>query len=173
MKILNIHGYGGSAENSAFKAFKDCGFTDIIAPALDYDKLPPEQMLDYLSNIAKNENAELICGTSLGGFYAALLSAELDMPVILVNPCLIPFLHLPRLGYNGDIKPFVKLFGKLSSLHSDNVSCIIGEKDSIIDTHDFTENFLTNPRFRKIPDGDHFGYTLPLKEYFSEILSSY
>lgn len=173
MKILNIHGYNGSPHNAAYAALKENGCSDITAPAIDYASETPEKILDKLKYIITDKQIELIAGTSLGGFFASVLSAELHIPVILVNPCLMPFLHLPRLGFKGDVTPFIKIFSKLSELDKDYVSCIVGGSDDIIDTHDFTEILLNNARFRVIPDGKHSGSTLPLKDYFSDILKGY
>lgn len=173
MTILNIHGYGGSPHNAAYAALQANNCVDIIAPAIDYDAESPENILGKLQYVIADKRIELIVGTSLGGFYAAILSAERNLPVMLVNPCLLPFLHLPRLGFNGDIKPFVSMFGTLAKLDSSNVSCIVGGQDDVIDTHDCTERLLHNARFRIIPDGKHSGSTLPLNEYFSEMLHYY
>lgn len=169
MKIMNIHGYRGDPHNSAYRALDNLG-CDMLSPAFDYDNELPENVTDKLLNIINSNNIELIVGTSLGGFYAAVLSARTGLPAILVNPCLLPFLHLPRLGYDGNIAPFIPLFGELSELRVNNVSVIVGGSDEVIDTHDFTKNLLQNSRFRVVPEGKHSGSTLPLREYFGEIL---
>ena len=122
-----------------------------------------------LRETALQEGAETVVGTSLGGFFAAVLAADLHLRVILVNPCLMPFLHLPRLGFTGEIAPFIPLFGTLTRLNSAQVSCIVGDADEVIDTHDFTERLLKNARFRRIAGGKHSGATLPLPAYFSEL----
>ncbi len=169
MKILNIHGYKGSSENSACSALKNLGF-EVISPEINYDSLAPEKVYENLCSIISENEISMICGTSLGGFYGTVLSAELDMPIILVNPCLMPFVYLPRLGFTGDIMPYIKMFGKISNLKKHNISAIIGGQDEIIDSHDFTKNLLENSRFRIIPNGKHSGATLQLESYFREIL---
>lgn len=173
MKILNIHGYGGSPSNAAYAALLANNCTDIFSPSIDYAAESPLNILGKLRYIIADRRIELIVGTSLGGFFAAVLSAEKNIPVILINPCMLPFLHLPRLGFNGNVKPFVSMFGTLAKLDSRNISCIVGGQDEVIDTHDFTESLLHNPRFRMIPGGKHSGSTLPLKEFFSEMLHYY
>ena len=110
----------------------------------------------------------MIVGTSLGGFYAAVLSARHDLPAMLVNPCLTPFL-LDILS-KFKTRPLVKLFGELATIDSANVSCIVGDEDEVLGDHYFTETLLKNERFRRVPGGKHSGATLPLKEYFKEIL---
>ena len=74
--------------------------------------------------------ADMIVGTSLGGFYAAVLSARHELPAMLVNPCLTPFL----LNILSDFKtrPLVKLFGELAKIDSSTVSCIVGDDDEVL-----------------------------------------
>ena len=88
--ILNIHGYGGSAQNSAYTALLSLG-CDVTSPQLDYDAVCPEKVLKTLREMAVTCHADTLIGTSFGGFFAALLCAELHLPTILVNPCLMPF----------------------------------------------------------------------------------
>lgn len=168
MKILNIHGYKGSAENSACLVLKELGY-DLISPQIDYDMENSEKILDELKNIFTENKPDYIVGTSLGGFFALLLSIESKIPTILVNPCLMPFVTLMELGYNRDISGFIKLFGNFSQINQSNVCTIIGGKDEVISYHDLvTRKIIRNCTI--IPDGKHSGATLPLREYFSKII---
>ena len=169
MNILNIHGYHGTPQNAACSALQALG-CNVISPAIDYDSISPQELLQMLRQILKDQRIDRITGTSLGGFFAAALCAESHLPAMFVNPCLLPFLHLPRLGYTGDIAPFIPIFGTFSAIDSHLVSCITGGADEVIDTHDFTKNLLGNERFRIIPDGHHSGATLPLEDYFRAVL---
>lgn len=170
MKILNIHGYKGSSENSACSVLKHLGF-EVISPEIDYDFLSPENVLDILSQIIVDSDITYIVGTSLGGFFGAVLSARFNIPAILVNPCFLPFVTLPRLDFSGDIRPYVRIFPEIYDINISITSTIIGGQDEIIDYHDFTEKLLGNKNFRIVPDGKHSGATLPLESYFREILS--
>lgn len=169
MKLLNIHGYKGSAENSAYEALTALGH-EIASPELEYDLLSPDETLDILLRKAAECGAETLVGSSLGGFYAAVLSVRLGLPAVLVNPCLMPFLHLPRLGYSGDVRPFIRLFGKLADIDGAKISVIVGGSDEVIDTHDMTRRLLKNSRFKVVPNGKHSGSTLPLESFFGEVL---
>lgn len=71
----------------------------MVSPQNDYDAVSPREMVVKLKKLAADESIGLIVGTSLGGFYAAVLSAETGLPALLVNPCLMAFYHLPLLGY--------------------------------------------------------------------------
>ncbi len=173
MKILNIHGYKGNAHNSAYVALKAIqNENNIISPQLDYDSLEPEEVEEILRKQIVENDVDFIVGTSLGGFYAAVLSREwFHMPVILVNPCLTPFLHLPRLGFKGDIVPFIDMFLSAVECNLEYSSCIIGAEDEVIGDHQLTKTLFYNSRFRVVPNGKHSGATLPLEDYFKEIFS--
>ncbi len=168
MKILNIHGYKGNSANSAYSALHELGYRT-ISPAIDYDHTETDEIFGFLENIISEQKPDAVVGTSLGGFFAAVLSAEYSIPAILVNPCLMPFVTLPRLGFEGDIMPFVKEFSKLHKISTDNVYAITGKCDEIIDYHDFTKKMFENKYYREILNGKHSGATLPLNEYFSQI----
>ncbi len=90
MKILNLHGFMGEADNKNYKAL--CGFIspdDIISPKLYYKQTSPEELLRELSETASD--AEVIyVGQSLGGWYADRLSRLFRRPCILTNPCYYP-----------------------------------------------------------------------------------
>ena len=169
--ILNIHGYHGSPKNSAYTALHEIGCEYIISPSIDYDSEEPSNIIGNLNMLRVQHKADMIVGTSLGGFYAAVLSARHDLPAMLVNPCLTPFF----LNILSDFKtrPLVKLFGELAKIGSANVSCIVGDDDEVLGDHAFTEKLLGNSRFRRIEGGKHSGATLPLKEYFTEMLDYY
>lgn len=170
MKILNIHGYKGSSCNSVYTALKnlDC---EVISPEIDYDAKPPERVLEELHRLIDENHVDVVVGTSLGGFYAAVLSAQLNLPVILVNPCLMPFIYLSRLGYTRDVKPYMAMFGELLKLKSYNVSTVVGGQDEIIDTLDFTEQLLQKGQYVVVPDGKHSGATLSLDVNLPQLLA--
>ena len=124
-KILNIHGYHGSPKNSVYTALHEIGCENIISPSIDYDSEEPSNIIGTLNMLRVQYKADMIIGTSLGGFYAAVLSARHDLPVMLVNPCLTPFL----LDILSDFKtrPLVKLFGELAKIDSSRQSRICRE----------------------------------------------
>ena len=174
--ILNVHGYHSAAEfdvtvaeNSAYRALRAAGF-EAVSPAINYDIEKPENIIERLETAAKESGARAIVGTSLGGFFASVLSARTGLPVVLVNPCLLPFLHLPRLGFEGDIRPFMRLFPEIADIPRENVSVIVGGKDEIIDSHDMTQRLFDGCVFKIVPDGKHSGSTLPLEGFFKETM---
>ena len=90
MKILNLHGFMGEADNKNYKAL--CELVppeDIVSPQLRYMETSPIELLSQLSDIAGNEKF-IFVGQSLGGWYADKLSRRLGHPCILTNPCYYP-----------------------------------------------------------------------------------
>ncbi|WP_028510256.1 YqiA/YcfP family alpha/beta fold hydrolase [Ruminococcus sp. NK3A76] len=167
MKILNIHGYHGSTENSAYKALKELG-CEIISPPMDYDGKRPGDIAGELKELYDEYRPDVIVGTSLGGFFASVLCAERSCKTILVNPCLMPFLM-----FDFETRTLVGMFGGFSDIRTKNVSCIVGGNDEVLGDHKFTERLFGNERFRRIEGAGHSGATLPLKEYFAEVLVYY
>lgn len=171
LTFLNIHGYHGSPKNSAYTALNEISYKKIISPSIDYDSEEPDNIIGKLNILRVEHKVDLVVRTSLGGFYASVLSAQHNLPVMLVNPCLTPFL-LDLLS-EFKIRLLVQLFGELSKIELVNVSCIVGDADEVLGDHAFTEKLLGNARFRRIEGGKHSGSTLPLTEYFTEILHYY
>lgn len=167
MKILNIHGYKGSSENSACLVLKAMGF-DVISPQIDYDAENPEKILDNLIKLFAESKPDYIAGTSLGGFFALLISVKCSIPAVLVNPCLMPFVTIAELGYDRDVSGFIKLFGSFSEINQENVCAVIGGADEVISYHDtVTRKLIRNCTV--IPEGRHSGATLNLDEYFRKL----
>lgn len=169
MKILNIHGYRGSSDNSAYHALLPLG-VEIISPQMDYDKQSPDEILLFLNNLWQQHNCQAIVGTSLGGFYAALLSMKHHAKTVLINPCLLPFLLLPQLeeSQNTLLFDYLRLFADMVKIDKNQIVAIIGEQDEVISTHDFTQNLLGKSRCICVPNGKHSGWTLPLEQIFQQ-----
>ena len=89
MKILNLHGFMGEADNKNYKAL--CIIfpaEDIISPELDYKETAPSELLEKLSAMVDHDEF-IFVGQSLGGWYADKLSRKFKCPCILTNPCYI------------------------------------------------------------------------------------
>ena len=169
MKILNIHGYRGSCENSSFAALSALG-AEMISPQMDYDKQSPDEILLFLNDLWQQNGCQAVVGTSLGGFYAALLSMKHHAKTVLINPCLLPFLLLPQLeeSQNTLLFDYLRLFADIIKIDKNQILAIIGEQDEVISTHDFTQNLLGKSRCILVPDGKHSGWTLPLRDIFKQ-----
>ena len=171
MNILNIHGYKGTPHNAAYSALRSVE-KNIISPEIDYDTEQPDAILNRLSDICADKNIDIIVGTSLGGFYASLISDKIHNPLLLVNPCLQPQQVIPAYGYKGDVDWFVKMSAAFDTLNMERVRCIIGGKDEIIGDHSFTKKLIGNTHITVIPDGMHSGATLELDKHLPEMLKT-
>lgn len=95
--ILYIHGFGGSGEGTKatlFKTlFKDLG---VLAPSLPtHPNLALKTLEELIGALLRHEKVSLI-GSSLGGFYAQVLSAKFNLPAVLINPATEPYITLRR-----------------------------------------------------------------------------
>lgn len=94
---LYIHGFNSSgASQKAQQLRTHCASQGrvLLAPDLSND---PQQALAQLLPLA--EQAGLIIGSSLGGFYALVLASVASRPTVLINPALWPQQQLaPLLG---------------------------------------------------------------------------
>lgn len=185
MKVLNIHGYNGYAENSACISLKNLGH-EVISPQIDYDVKNPEEILDDLRKIFFENKPDYIVGTSLGGFFALLLSQEFkveryeshirkylhyNIPTVLVNPCLKPYVTLPRLGYEMDKRKemtFLRFMDMIEKTDCRNVVAIIGGQDEVISYHDYTMTLIKNSYV--VPEGKHSGSTLNLDYWLKRFI---
>ena len=171
MKILNIHGYKGSAENSACISLKNIGH-EVVSPQIDYDLKNPYEILDDLRKIFAENKPDYITGTSLGGFFAMLIVRNTDIPVVLVSPCFIPPVTLPELGYKVDRRremEFVMYADMIEKMNRHNITAIIGGQDEVIDYHSFTTESLIKNCY-VVPEGKHSGATLNLNYWFKRLI---
>lgn len=171
-KVLNIHGYRGSAENSLYEALKENGY-DVITMNLDYDELGMEKTASFLDIIIEKEGVDGVAGTSLGGFFAVYCSAKYRLPALLVNPSLLPEIVLPRLGY-GDIalvRECTRIRAALGTLESGLLTTIIGTKDEVITDEcikNYTQSLVCTRRIIRVPGGRHSGSTSGLSRLLED-----
>ncbi|MCR4793854.1 MAG: MBL fold metallo-hydrolase [Ruminococcus sp.] len=132
MKILNLHGFMGEADNKNYKAL--CGIfpaEDIISPKLNYMETSPEKLLDQLSDIVDTDDF-IFVGQSLGGWYADKLSRKFKRPCILTNPCNYPH-KLELITSSGIPADFVEQYGKMSSFdENERAYTLCSDADTIL-----------------------------------------
>lgn len=165
MKILNLHGFRGEAHNAAYNTLCELGF-DLVSPQIDYDSVTPKKLLAELTEQYDRNDCCAVVGTSAGGFFASQICIIKKCPTVLINPCLLAFVYLPRLGYNDQmgILEYTEMFSAIAGIDKKLVTVIVGEEDEIIDSHDYTRLFFNN--CISVPNGKHSGLTLPLNDIF-------
>ena len=130
MRILNIHGFMGSVENTNYKMLRDM-YPDavIVDDYHDYMKDSPE---DIICTYCAYEDFDLVIGNSFGGFIAYIIGAISEWKTLLTNPC------IPASDYIKDVindYPFIEELERLWDVYKgDNHNCCImlGLKDEAI-----------------------------------------
>ena len=85
MKVLYIHGYGGSANGKTSQMLAKCFPNDtIFAPAIPYKD--PEKSLKAIADYVVSFDPDVIMGCSLGAYY--VLQINVGVPRLVVNPAL-------------------------------------------------------------------------------------
>lgn len=81
MKIVYFHGFGSSGASGTVENMRHMlPDIEVVAPDIPVD---PAQALPYLQEFVKNEQPDLIVGTSMGGMYAQQM---FGFKKIIVNP---------------------------------------------------------------------------------------
>jgi predicted esterase YcpF (UPF0227 family) len=100
MNILYLHGLLGSLSDEKRKCLEVYG--KVIAPQIPYES--EKDCIAWLFHTYKNEQIDVIIGSSLGGFAGYYLSQLLQKPALLFNPALaarsveqhIPKIEIPH-----------------------------------------------------------------------------
>lgn len=93
--LVYLHGFDNSSQSVKASVIRDyCkqyhANINVHCPDLNME---PKKVIEQISQIVitlKKESPVMIIGSSLGGFFANILSNKLDIPVFLLNPCLYP-----------------------------------------------------------------------------------
>lgn len=118
MKILNLHGFMGEADNKNYKALCEMfPSEDIISPKIEYINTAPEELMKRFSDIADTDDF-IFVGQSLGGWYADKLSRKFKRPCILTNPCYYPH-ELELISTSGIPAEFLEQYRAMSA-HDSN-----------------------------------------------------
>lgn len=132
MKILNLHGFMGEADNKNYKALcKIFPAEDIISPKIDYINTAPEELMKCFSDMVDTDDF-IFVGQSLGGMYADKLSRKFKRPCILTNPCYYPH-ELELITSSGIPSEFVEQYRKMSvSTQNERAYTLCSDKDTIL-----------------------------------------
>jgi len=132
MKILNLHGFMGEADNKNYKALcKIFPAEDIISPKLDYMDTAPKILLKQLSDMVDSDDF-IFVGQSLGGWYADKLSRRFSRPCILTNPCIFPH-ELELITNSGIPADFVEQYREMTTIdNNERAYTLCSDEDTIL-----------------------------------------
>lgn len=173
-KALFIHGYLGDGDSKTGICVKEAlkDEYDFICP--NFDLTDVNGTLAKINEILKNENIELLSGTSLGSFY--VLAADFSGQKLIVNPCMKPSEEIPLLHSDRKIPEEIltlwktvenQIFNEKNTQKIQgffaNSDELFGDKYIPLFEHCFGKEYY---RF----DGGHHGYnpnlTEAVKKYF-------
>lgn len=110
MKVLYIHGYGGSPYGNSYQLFKEAFSDGVELLTIDYDVNKPVETLVDIRDYVETNHIDLVIASSLGGFFAMNLCG---VSRIVVNPCWNPVVELPLIGFDGDIDGYDVLYRRM------------------------------------------------------------
>lgn len=168
-RILFIYGFNGSPDSTFCRLIREALPKDeyeVLCP--EYPQEDVEESITFLEGFIKQEQCDLVMGTSLGGFFTLCLSTSL--PRVVINPCMKPSVELPFLKPRPD-HPDDKLASEeminACKTHEDEVNLrlknrslknigLFAENDELLETKykDDFKAYYDDARF--IPGG-HFG----------------
>ena len=99
-KILYVYGYGGSASGSTVTMLKRLMPEGYSVEAFTYTQADCAKAREEIFEYIREHEIDMVIGSSLGGFITHTLQG---MPRILVNPCWLPSVELPRIGASAEL----------------------------------------------------------------------
>jgi len=87
--ILYVHGFASCGDSTKTRLLKaHFGEDEVLAPDVP---VAPDEALAFLRRQIETHDISLLIGSSLGGFYATVLSAEYGLNAVLINPSVHPY----------------------------------------------------------------------------------
>jgi len=101
--IVYFHGFGSSPSSEKVLGLRQV-FDSVEAPSIpiDFDEAF-EYLTSYIQDLQIKGRPLIFVGTSLGGYWAALLSRQFKTPALIINPSCTPKQTLGRYKLSNDI----------------------------------------------------------------------
>lgn len=133
MRILNLHGFSGSSENTNYRMIRQASpGSEIVSETIDYENTSPKAIIKKYCN---DGAFDIVVGNSFGGFLAYVIGAKLDVKTVLTNPCVPPADYITKLlesyRYTDELEELWNRY------HGKNYNChvLLGRDDEVIDPH--------------------------------------
>lgn len=161
--VLYCHGFASSFDPGKPKIRELERIAPVRGVTVDYARNPFEAFNAHLDALKGAENP-LIVGTSLGGFFAAWVGSELDLPFVTINPAIRPFSSLRAYlgeGVTHFGAPFTLTEGVVDAyrdlpFRTDGPGQVVLEMgDEVISSHESLNGVCDQLPVRTIPGGSH------------------
>ena len=128
-EVLYIHGYNSSGSTGRTLE-KLCDFTKVHHFPIPVN---PDEAIEKVNKyLSKHPEISLIVGSSLGGFITSQITGYMKL---MINPCMVPQVELPKLGCNKEIADLYTKYNMTSKSvdHEDRASTMLlfGTKDEL------------------------------------------
>lgn len=179
MKILYLHGFASAVKKSSKKYDELSKIGEVVPFAPDYCQGFDQVMKDTLAFAVAAGGIQGIVGTSMGGYTASHIAAQLQLPFVAINPSIMPSQTLKK--YVGKQQNYAGSSYELKLAHVGSYPdfntaarglIIVSALDEVIPTKD-TQAFAKEKQLPIISCnyGDHrFEDISPLIEQISEHL---
>lgn len=114
-RLFLCHGFASHFDRNKDKARLLGKIAAVDGITVDYT-CPPGHIFASFESAIRAQGSELLVGTSMGGFFAAWLGAELNIPFVALNPAVAPAQSLRKYIGEGDTH-----FGTRYSLNAETV----------------------------------------------------
>lgn len=140
LKILYIHGYGGSADGSTSKIIKSVRQKDdVFSPSIPYKN--PNESISVIKDYIKSFLPDAVVGSSLGAFY--LWQIDCGIERVLINPALPE--NLKKIDNDENfISTIENMYSALDMSTKEMVYVICGNKDKVAPNYDYFKELCAN-----------------------------
>ena len=158
-KILYIYGYGGSAQGSTSTMLRRLVPEGYSVEAFTYTQADCAKAREEILAYIREHDIDLVMGSSLGAFITLTL---LGVPRILVNPCWLPSVELPRIGAPAELVATYAPYEEWVQEHISEedrpiVHAFFGDRDELFADR-YIAHFLQHypqEQCHRIPSGHH------------------
>ena len=152
--VLYFHGYGSSPLTAKVSDLKK-SFADVRAPQVPllFDEAFAA-LSSYIEDIMAEKRDLFIVGTSLGGYWAAMIGARYNIPAVLVNPATDPAKSLSQFNDPALTADELAKFDKVIKSRSPRI-VLLADDDEVIDPSEAMKLFAENAKVERFPDGGH------------------
>jgi len=162
--ILWIHGFRSCGLSDKSRALREhFGAERVLTPDLPHR---PAEAIALLEDLLRRHPVRALVGASLGGYYATWLKRRHDIPAVLVNPAVAPYLLLEDwLGWHRDChdRPFEvtrNTLAQLRALHRERLGdherylVLLAKGDEVLDWR-IAADYYAGQELIVHPGGDH------------------
>lgn len=179
-RFFYCHGWGSRFNPSGDKIQELSRLGTVSGISVDYSETP-RRVFEAFSTAVSGEGRVTIVGTSLGGFYAAWLAAELGLKFVAINPSVYPKRTLRRfLGRTTDYygrethlsEAILEEYSKLEFRRDGVGTVVLDDGDEVLDAKE-TLSFIGNSIPTVVfPGGSHrFDHMRALVEEYESIFT--